>query len=625
MNEESRAGGRDPEGPDPAAELAAQMRAADALIESLEEEVVGLRQELERAGIALKAAQEEVAARGRALDEERARDRGPEGSADEAALRRELSELRQQHADEQLRLRNEHIAALARQREELEEKHRADLAAADAGQRIEELKEEFRREREAFEQGHREEIEVLRQSHEQWEEKLRDGYREQEERHKAEAEALREELAARRSELESTLEEEYDRRFGRERRELAARHESEVRALREELEDRELTMRRDYREVIESQQAEIESLRKKLSDRDREAAEERESALREVKRLAEGRERELRRAHAARLAEAEEEANRRAAALQSQRAADNRALVARHAGEVADVRRGYEERLAAEDERRRLETWALEERLEGVKVRLESEARAYAARLSELEADRLERSRTAEAERDALRAGLEAEVAGLQDRATELEEALAESERLREAMTAELGGLRARAERGELPEPSDSAQETDREEAGRLTELDAQRVLAEERVQDLERRLREAREEGRRKGEELDLTREKLRRLSEPEYRLREGISLFNASEHARTVASISKSFGLPRVHAGVPAGVNGEPPGKPVITFVWEGVAWRRYVSDPTEGVEEPRVYLVGTGDETSEALEGRPNARVDAAGHLKLGVQAR
>jgi len=55
--------------------------------------------------------------------------------------------------------------------------------------------------------------------------------------------------------------------------------------------------------------------------------------------------------------------------------------------------------------------------------------------------------------------------------------------------------------------------------------------------------------------------------------------------------------------------------------------MAWRRYVSDPTEGIEEPRVYLSATGDEPSEidGPENQPNARMDARGRLTLGVQAR
>jgi hypothetical protein len=54
--------------------------------------------------------------------------------------------------------------------------------------------------------------------------------------------------------------------------------------------------------------------------------------------------------------------------------------------------------------------------------------------------------------------------------------------------------------------------------------------------------------------------------------------------------------------------------------------MAWRRYVSDPTEGVEEPRVYLIGAGDEPSEIYRPglEPNARMDAQGRLILGVQA-
>jgi hypothetical protein len=98
---------------------------------------------------------------------------------------------------------------------------------------------------------------------------------------------------------------------------------------------------------------------------------------------------------------------------------------------------------------------------------------------------------------------------------------------------------------------------------------------------------------------------------------------LFNASEHASAVASISKALGLPRVHAGL----HGEAPGKPVLTFAWGDMAWRRYVSDPTEGVEEPRVYLTGTGDDPAEIStpDRQPNARMDAQGRLMLGIQAR
>ncbi len=114
-----------------------------------------------------------------------------------------------------------------------------------------------------------------------------------------------------------------------------------------------------------------------------------------------------------------------------------------------------------------------------------------------------------------------------------------------------------------------------------------------------------------------------MSKLSDPEKRLREGIALFNESEHASTVASISRTFGLPRVHAAL----DDATPGKPTLTFLWEGMAWRRYVSDPTEGAEEPRVYLTGTGEDPAEldAPSRRPNARMDSRGRLMIGVQAR
>src|SRR5918998_6779718 len=91
----------------PTEELADQLEAADSLIESLEGEVANLRVDLERATVALKAAQEEVAARGRALARRQTSPKDDDESVVE--LREELSRLRMESADEQLRLRNEHI------------------------------------------------------------------------------------------------------------------------------------------------------------------------------------------------------------------------------------------------------------------------------------------------------------------------------------------------------------------------------------------------------------------------------------------------------------------------------------------------------------------------------------
>jgi hypothetical protein len=156
-----------------------------------------------------------------------------------------------------------------------------------------------------------------------------------------------------------------------------------------------------------------------------------------------------------------------------------------------------------------------------------------------------------------------------------------------------------------------------------LQGAEAARVRAEEQAANLKARLREAEEENQRQAQELQEALESLKKVSDPEQRLRAGISLFNASEHTRTVSSISKALGLPKVHVGS-KGDSGS--AKPVITFIWRDMAWRRYVSDPTEGVEEPRVYLIGTGDDPSDIRRPglEPNARMDARGHLILGVQA-
>ena len=609
---------------DQVGELAKGMEAAGALIESLEEEVANLRRDLEQASVALKAAQEEVSARGRAL-EERERTRA-EAERKVEDLRAELGELRARHSDEQLKLRNQHITELAGLRRNLEDQRRVDVEAASSEERVATLKEEFRREREALGQRHRAEIEALRTSSEQWEEKLREAYREQEERHEAELESMLLEVEKRKEEVERHLREDFERRYGAERRAADERQEASLQALRNAAAGRELELQKDYQAVVEVQQAEIESLRDQLEEKTREAEETRQQELHKIKAQAESREREIRQAQASKLSETSEAADRRVASLQAQREADNRALRARHAEEIARLRREYEERLVAEDERRKQETWALEERLAEVRIQRETEVRAYTARLSELEAARLAQKTSAEGDLERVVERFGEEISDLENRITTLEESLQESERLRGELESELAGFRTRAERGEALRPSvvpRQGPDPEDEPDGRLRELDAEKLLAEERISDLEARLREAQEESRRNAERLEEALESLERLSEPERRLRDGISLFNASEHARAVASISKALGLPRVHAGL----HGEAPGKPVLTFAWGDMAWRRYVSDPTEGVEEPRVYLTGTGDEPSE-IEGpdwQPNARMDAQGRLMLGIQAR
>jgi hypothetical protein len=605
---------------DPVSELAQGMEAAGALIESLEEEVISLRRDLEQASVALQAAQEEAAARRRALEKEESARRAAQGEVD--LLRAEVSEAKTAHADETLQLRNQHINELAELQRKLEEQRRADLEAATSEGRVEALKEEFRREREALEERHAAELEALKTSAEQWEETLRESYREQEERHSTELESLRLELERQRSETERTLREDFEWKLAEEKRTTEERHEAALQAISSAAAGRELELEQGYRAVVESQQAEIEALRGEIETNAREAEDRRKRDLREVKTLAENREREARRAHAARLAEAETEAERRLAALQSQREADNQALRARHAEELARVRREYEERLAAEDERRKAETWALEERLAEARIQRDTEHRTYTARLRELEAARLEQKVSAKEDLEGVVEGFGAEIFTLESRVAELEDALRDSEERRESLEGEHAQLSRTLSEGEVEPPSRGAVDEESVDERRHRELDAARLLAEERAADLEARLREAQEASARNARELENALETLQRFSEPGRRVREGIALFNASEHARTVASISKALGLPHVHAGLDDDL-----GKPVLTFAWPEMAWRRYISDPTEGVEEPRVYLIGTGDDPAE-LEGpesRPNARMDAQGHLMLGVQAR
>lgn len=139
---------------------------------------------------------------------------------------------------------------------------------------------------------------------------------------------------------------------------------------------------------------------------------------------------------------------------------------------------------------------------------------------------------------------------------------------------------------------------------------------AEQRLRELAARLRETREESERRASEL----ESLRRLVEPHRRLGAGIALFNESAHARDVAAISKSFGLPEAHAGLDDGS----PARAVLTFVWGEMTWRRYVSEP--GPAGQNVYLAATGDDPAQIKPPfEPNARVDARGRITLGAPAR
>ena len=603
---------------DKEAALAEGMEAAGALIESLEQEVADLRSDLEEASAALKAAQEEVSSRADDLEEkERA---SAEAQREVEDLRAEISSLKQRHSDEQLRLSNEHISELAEVRETLEEQRRSSVDAASAGTRLETLKEKFRRERDALEARYQEEISALKNASEHWEEQLRTGYQEQQARHAAELEAERSAAAERESALEQSLNEEFERKLAEERGASEDRQKAAVQAIRSAAAERELELQKELETVVGEQRGEIESLRDELESTRRSSEEWRQGELRRVKTLAEGRESDLRKTQASRLSEVKASAEKRVAAIQAQREADNRALRARHEKETAQLRRDYEERLASEDERRKSETWALDERLREAALQRETELSTYTARLKELEAARLARKSSSQEDLEQVVERFGAEISGFENRVAELEASLEESEARRNELEMVLGEIRAGG--GDLSGTTAEPGDADGEPQGRLEAAEAQNILAEEKVEDLEARLAEAREESRRNAEELQSALESLDRLSDPARRLREGIALFNKSEHARTVASISKAFGLPRVHAAL----DDTGPGRPTLTFLWGDMAWRRYVSDPTEGVEEPRVYLTATGEDPAEveASSRQPNARMDSRGRLMIGVQA-
>jgi hypothetical protein len=100
------------------------------------------------------------------------------------------------------------------------------------------------------------------------------------------------------------------------------------------------------------------------------------------------------------------------------------------------------------------------------------------------------------------------------------------------------------------------------------------------------------------------------------EHRISSAVSLFNGSEHPRTVASITRSLGLPTVSVH---------PSDPVASIVnvivaWE-LCWYRYEVDLSD--EVPSVRSAGQGYELDElsVLERQVNATADDRGQLALG----
>ncbi|CAN5650904.1 hypothetical protein BH24ACT21_BH24ACT21_02250 [soil metagenome] len=612
-------------------EIEGQMRAAEALIESLEEEVTSLRRDLEQASVALKAAQEEVAAREESLEEKERERSDAEVKAREASST--IAELRIQSSDEQLDPTNRHISELARLQDRFQDQLRTEIESALSAEDRESLKEEHRQVREAAEQRYDERLSTLEDSYREAQEKLREDKREFDRGRAAEIEEICGEAEAQKREWEQKLQQQLEQRVQEALQSTKEEHEAELESQRKSSADREQQLQRDHQTELKNQQDEFNILLTEMEDRIKEAEEQHQAKLREIKGLAENREQELRKTHAARLTEAKTEADRRIESLRAQREADNKALRTRHEEDLAQLRTQYEDRMKEAAEQSRTELWTAQEKLEGIKLERTSEATAYRGRLKELEAMRQSEKPDGETTEALTQDVHETEpptqetvsseaTRHLQAQIEELKLALSVSESARETLARELEESREHPET-EIIGPGQNGHEQQEAPEGRTGELRAEDPRTQERIRELEVRLQESQEESQRTTEELQRATENLRRLSDPEHRMRGGISAFNDSEHARHVASISKSLGLPKVHAGMD-----EDAVKPVFTFVWEELAWRRYVAEPAEDLHEPRVYLLGGGDDPDEIgdVEQRePNARIDARGRLILGVQAR
>ena len=100
------------------------------------------------------------------------------------------------------------------------------------------------------------------------------------------------------------------------------------------------------------------------------------------------------------------------------------------------------------------------------------------------------------------------------------------------------------------------------------------------------------------------------------EHKIASTVSLFNASEHPRTVAGIGRSLGIPEVSvhpsSAQPSQVN--------VTVAWE-LCWYRYEVDLSD--EVPAVRVAGQGYELDEltAEERQINAVADEHGAITLG----
>jgi hypothetical protein len=100
------------------------------------------------------------------------------------------------------------------------------------------------------------------------------------------------------------------------------------------------------------------------------------------------------------------------------------------------------------------------------------------------------------------------------------------------------------------------------------------------------------------------------------EHKIASAVSLFNASEHPRTVAGIGRSLGIPEVSVH-PSSVQ---PGLVNVIVAWE-LCWYRYEVDLSD--EVPAVRVAGQGYELDQltAEERQINAIADENGSVTLG----
>jgi chromosome segregation ATPase len=176
--------------------------------------------------------------------------------------------------------------------------------------------------------------------------------------------------------------------------------------------------------------------------------------------------------------------------------------------------------------------------------------------------------------------------------------------------------------KGLVEQREQELEELESEASGEISQRDRALEEALRRVEGLENDLEERESEVSELRGTIDNLQERLeqeydlrRRLAEPANRLRTGIDLFNDSEHLESVSSVSRSLGQPEVYVELE---DGREPAA-LLTFTWRGISWRTYAANPSLEVEEPRVYLLDSGENLSGVDPKSPNARLGPGGRVR------